>query len=55
MSIQSKFKYKVTACIGGDCPEKSRCKLFDNLSNQNIWEKIRPPYKVNSCALFEKK
>lgn len=53
MAIESKYKTKIVACVGGSCPIKSNCKLWYNLNERNIMEKIKPPYKKNGCVEFK--
>jgi len=53
MAIESKFKNKVIACVGGECPIKQSCKLWYNLNEHNVWEKIKPPYKKTGCTEYK--
>lgn len=45
---ESKFKRKITACVGTDCPMSGICKLFCNLQERDVWERIRAEYNPKS-------
>jgi len=54
MAIESKYKNRITACLGRGCPLKHSCKKWYNRTERVIWQKIRPPFhKDRGCGEFE--
>lgn len=52
---ESKYKNQITACVGLECPMRTKCKLWYNLNENNIWVKIRAPYDKGAmdCHKFK--
>lgn len=52
---ESKFKNKIVSCMGHNCPLKTKCQLWYNLNEKDVWEKLRTAYNegAKDCMKFK--